>query len=86
MASSGSTSTDKVRKEGFAWELVIENVQFTDAGWYHSAAINEHIPVPIIDSFHLEVCTMDLVGDDKYTEHHLLRVTSNKQQDRLLQF
>ncbi len=43
----GSVLPGRARKESFGMELVIDNLQFEDAGNYECNGINEQIMVPI---------------------------------------
>ena len=43
------------RKESFGQELVVENVQYEDAGKYECQGINDEIQTPIRRSFDLKI-------------------------------
>lgn len=51
----GSPLPGRARKESFGMELVIDNVQFEDAGNYECNGINEQSPTPIRRSVTLGV-------------------------------
>ena len=54
-ARQGADMPTRKREDSFGQELVIENIDFADAGKYECEGINEISPVPIRRSFSLSV-------------------------------
>ena len=52
---AGADMPPRKREESFGQELVIENIQFEDAGKYECMGINEETSTPIRRSFNLKV-------------------------------